>query len=71
MIGAKKLTWKTCCQSSKEVGGGAEPLPFGPFGEMPALLTSALQLAALGASRFLISAMPRIVSSGSARSTWM
>jgi hypothetical protein len=41
MIGAKKLTWKTCVQVSRSVSTLPRREPPGPFGEIAALLTSA------------------------------
>ena len=47
MIGAKKLTWKTSRQTCIGVSIEFMRLPSFSFGEMPALLTSALKLAAM------------------------
>ncbi len=41
MIGAKKLTWNTCCQTSSVVSIELIRLPPSALGEIAALLTSA------------------------------
>src|SRR5262249_48675953 len=69
MIGAKKLTRKTWVQVSRSVSTVPSRPPPLPFGEIAALLTSACS--SPPSSRFLISATARMVSSESARSTWM
>jgi hypothetical protein len=71
MMGAKKLTWNTCCQSSIGVSREESRLPPSPFGETAALLTSAFSCEPCARNRSLISAMARMVLSVSARSTWM
>src|SRR6266404_9034696 len=67
MIGAKKLTLNTWLQVSVSI----EPsrLPPSAFGEIAALLTSACS--APLSSRSRISAIARVVSAWSARSTWI
>src|SRR5262245_55997195 len=69
MIGAKKLTWNTCCQTSSVVSIEESRLPPSALGEIAALLTSACNSPSV--SRRLISSMACPVFSGSARSTWM
>jgi hypothetical protein len=69
MIGAKKFTWNTWCQSSLLVLSVESRLPPSAFGEIAALLTRACS--SLLSSRRLISAIASFVLSSSARSTWM
>jgi hypothetical protein len=67
--GAKKFTWKTFCHSSSEVSMVPRRAPPSPFGEIPALLTSASSREPLAASRSRISATACMVLPASARST--
>jgi len=69
MIGAKKLTWKTWCQTSMDVSSDPSRLPPSAFGEIAALLTSACS--SWPSIRRLISSIAAIVLASSARSTWM
>jgi hypothetical protein len=69
MIGAKKLTWKTCVQVSRSVSTEPSREPPGPFGEIAALLTSACSMPP--SSRLRMSVIARAVSRGLPRSTWM
>jgi hypothetical protein len=71
MMGAKKLTWNTCCQSSNGVSMVPSRASASPFGEIPALLTSALRRPPCAFRRSRISGMARSVSAALARSTWM
>jgi len=69
MIGAKKLTRNTWLQASISVSMVPMRVPPAPFGEIAALLTSACNSPVPIRSR--ISEIARVVSSWSARSTWM
>jgi hypothetical protein len=69
MIGAKKFTWKTWCQSSLLVLSVESRVPPSAFGDIAALLINACN--SLLSSRRLISAIASFVLSSSARSTWM
>jgi hypothetical protein len=53
MIGAKKLTWKTWCQSLKDVVAAPSRAPLGPFGRDAGIVDQRVELAALGGQSLL------------------
>jgi hypothetical protein len=69
MIGAKKFTWNTWCQTSIVVSSEPSRTPPLPLGEIAALFTSACS--SWLSSRRRISSIAASVLASSARSTWM
>ena len=69
MIGAKKFTWNTCCQTSCVVSSEQSRSPPSALGEIAALLTSACSSPSVEP---LLDLGDRLVGvASSARSTWM